>query len=151
MRNDSCFKANCHIEGFERYKYSKEYSEWYRPDLVLEKIQDKEKDSDSKTIIIAEDSTTGDRKSHIAEIIQFITHIKNDGGNKKYYYMLFIPQKDGSEAPKVEIERKRIKYYYEEMAPDDVKNRVEGIYVIDENVVNIEKLTLDVLENWRVI
>lgn len=103
MAKDKFFK-----ESFLIYNYAindtTSLPNKYKPDKIFNK---------DKHTIICEHSSTGDRKVHIAELIQFLAYARNynikDNG-LFFSFILFLDGK-GSNPPTVKDEAERLNYY----------------------------------------
>jgi hypothetical protein len=105
MGKDASFKDDLKIKSFEKYNCYDKQDGYWQPDLVLINKEDNH-------IVVCEHSTTGDRKVHIGELIQFLAFAyKFNKKGYKYSYFLFL-EGEGSSPPKKEIECSRLQYYY---------------------------------------
>lgn len=135
MRKDVEFKNKCNFEGYKKIQIRRKF---YSPDCVFEK---------ENVIIVAESSSTGDRKVHIGELIQFIEYA-HSMKNKDFYYFLFLCGENVT-SPRAETEKPRLKHYYDSYAVNKSDN-IKGIYVVDQDKVVITKLRISDLSMWKI-
>ena len=140
-RMDSIFKENLKMEGFIERDDKKSLGKFYNPDMILE---------NDDTVIFFESSSTGDRKVHIGELTQFLSYV-NLGveEKKKIYYVLFLCG-NSETSPTVEKEYDRLRYYFENHTmKNSERNKIKGMYIANQNDVDISKLTLEQIEKFK--
>lgn len=81
MGKDTEFKENVKVQGFKDITKEIEPKKLYHPDKVFEK---------DTTVIVFESSSSGDRKTHIGEMIQFFSYIVPNTKWEKCYYVLYL-------------------------------------------------------------
>lgn len=136
MGKDKSFKECVSFSGFIK-KASSKLHEYYQPDVVFEQ---------NKITIICESSTTGDRKVHIGELVQFLTYVsENRCSEKKFYFVLFISNTSNG-GPKPSIEAKKLKYYFDRFAlPKYILDTIGGVFVVDQELIDIENMSITLL------
>lgn len=136
---DKTFKEISSINGY--IKLTTELESYYTPDAFFIK-------NDSKDLIICECSSTGDRKVHIGELMQFLTYVsKNSSSIDSVRMVLFIcnASKNG---PKVKNEYARLKYYYSSYPLNEFcRNKIKGIFIMDKG--NYANMTLETIEKEK--
>ena len=155
MGKDFDFKTACNIIGYEKVSKGEVWSDFYSPDIVFKK---KCREKAASTMLFVESSSTGDRKVHIGEIAQFVAYISENIDKTcevEYTFMLFLAGKKTKKTvspPTAYNEKDRVLFYFEVLASDEVKNRVNGVYVIDQEDkgVNIRNLTIEGLKDWKI-
>ena len=138
---DSEFKANLKLEGFSERIDKQLLGEFYAPDKIME---------NNDTVIFFESSSTGDRKVHIGELTQFLSYVNSGIETKKnIYYVLFLCGNSKS-SPTVEKEYDRLRYYFENNTmKNSERNKIKGIYIANQNDVDISKLTLSQIKDFK--
>lgn len=135
--SDSEFKKS-QIKGFVKLDLSKDWSELYRPDVVVKK---------DKTMVIMESSSTGDRKAHIGELTQFLEYVSSDTEFEEFYYVLFLCG-SAKNSPKKETELLRLQFYYDSFPISKrARDKIKGIY-IKEEASKVLTLTLDEIKGY---
>lgn len=139
---DRTFKKRIQIAGFTKIKFNGDSNFEYKPDCVL---------ANENTEYFLESSSTGDRKVHIGELIQFLTYISTVTERKEnYYFILFLCGK-GKYAPRAALEYERLKFYFDHYSmPENIKESIAGIYVVDSEKVSMS-LTKDDFSKMYVI
>ena len=134
MGKDVDFKNNIMIKGFSKQtnRYGLEY---YSPDAILK---------NNNIQVVCESSSTGDRKKHIGELLQFVTLVCDEKQeNQDFYFVLFIntESKKGCSADK---ESNRLKYYFDRTSISREKLRkIKGIYVVNQHDVDITNISIE--------
>ena len=119
MGKDADFKKSVAIKGFS--KQTSNYGlKYYSPDAILK---------NNNIQVVCESSSTGDRKIHIGELLQFITMVcDEEDENQVFYFILFIytDSKSGCSADK---EAERLRYYFDRVSISRKKlNKIKGVY-----------------------
>lgn len=116
MGKDMDFKNNVKTEGFNDITEEIELGKLYNPDKVFER---------GETVVVFESSSTGDRKVHIGEMIQFLSNIVPNSRWKECYFVLFLCGK-----PDQYNEINRLQNIYDSYPPSkNNRNKIAGIYV----------------------
>lgn len=111
------------IEGFSKFNIQESWKEFYYPDLTMSK---------EKTIVIMESSSTGDRKVHIGELIQFLSYVASDSDFDEYYLVIFLCG-NGKNPPAEDSEIRRLQFFYDKFPISrEKRNKIKGIYVKKE-------------------
>ncbi len=96
--------------------------EYFTPDLAFKK---------SKHILIVEQSSTNDRKVHIAELVRFLIFASENSGFTKFSFLLILTGK-GESSPKVKEETSRLQFIYNSYPlSEEIKSKIQHI-VIEE-------------------
>lgn len=135
MGKDAKIKNKCNFEGYEKIKIKHDF---YKPDCVFE---------NGKDVIIVESSSTGDRKVHIGEMVQFIEYASSMK-DKCFYFVLFLCGTSKT-SPKANTVKGRLEYYYSSCAINKNDN-IKGIYVVEQKEVDITKLSISSLYTWKI-
>ena len=140
-RKDKLFKENVKVQGFSEYKLiEKSICEFYKPDKILE---------NEKSVIFFESSSTGDRKVHIGELIQFLTYVSLGIEKRDMYFVLFLCG-EAKSSPKVHEEVKRLNYYYQNFSmKNSERAKIKGLYVANQEDEDIANLTLEKIKKFR--
>ena len=142
-KQDSEFKSTLTVKDFVKDNGSRCLGGFYIPDVVLE-------NNDTDAVIFFESSTTNDRKVHIGELTQFLTYI-NTGQEKRgnAYLVLFLNGCSAS-SPTAETEFQRLQYYFNNfMMKNSERDKIKGIYIANQSEVDICKLTLDSIKEFK--
>lgn len=137
-KKDRTFKTNVDICDFEKQTVGDIVGKNYHPDAIFTK---------SKTIIILESSSTGDRKVHIGELIQFIEFVEHDKNYEDYYFVLFLCGRSKT-SPDVKNEVKRL----EACLPCIkccIKSKIKGIYIANQDKVELGSLNMEKIKSFK--
>lgn len=126
---DTAFKNDVQVKGYKEYNISNlttDIWDYYQPDKIFTSINNK------MEFIVMESSSTGDRKVHIGELLQFLTFVSSkDIYIEKATYILFLCGK-GKSSPTVNGEYNRLKYYFDNYPiKPEVLKKIKGIYITD--------------------
>jgi hypothetical protein len=134
MGKDADFKKNLDIKGFSKQTggYGLEY---YNPDAIL--------DLDNLRVV-CESSSTGDRKIHIGELLQFITFVCENVHDAKEFYLVLFINSESSNGCSANKEAERLRYYFERLSlrPKNIK-QIKGIYVVDQKEIDIRNIVIE--------
>lgn len=140
-RKDKAFKERISVQGFSEYKLvAKAIGEFYNPDKILE---------NEDSIIFFESSSTGDRKVHIGELIQFLTYVSLGVEKRHIFFVLFLCGESKS-SPSVDSEIQRLRYYYKNYSMKNTeREKIKGIYIVNQKDVNIAELTIEKIKTFK--
>ena len=115
--------------------------EYYKPDKILE---------NTDSVIFFESSSTNDRKVHIGELWQFLAYLNKGIENKSNIYFVLFLCGTSKYPPKVDKEFKRLRYYYQEYTIKESElKKLKGIYIMNQNDVNIAELTIEKIKTFK--
>ena len=139
QRKDSKFKNTLCVANFNvRLVKKDELGGFYMPDKILES---------SDSVIFFESSSTGDRKSHIGELFQFLTYVNNGIEVKNNIYFVLFLCGDSKSSPNVKREVKKLRYYYQNFSmKNNERAKIKGIFV--SNQQDITDLSLEKIKKF---
>ena len=137
MSKDNFFKNNFSILNFNSLEVkdffyeprfsatNEENSSIFNPDKLLSNEKDKH-------LIMCEHSSTGNRKTHIAELTLFFMLVNQCKDYDTFSYFLFVEHANNKLNPEHEARRLQIiidNLFY--LFPNSLKNRIDSIHVLN--------------------
>ena len=130
MGKDREFKSKISVTDYENITKSVSINNIYEPDAVFLK---------ENTVIVFESSSTGDRKVHIGEMIQFITHIVKNGKYNECYFVLYLCG-EGKTSPTIENEKERLQEIYNKLSlSKEERKKIALIAIADQFKIDFSK------------
>ncbi|PKM53394.1 MAG: hypothetical protein CVV00_12525 [Firmicutes bacterium HGW-Firmicutes-5] len=136
---DTIFKNQFEIKGYKKENnktFEIEHRNYYNPDLIFTK---------DENIIICEHSSTGDRKVHLGEMLQFV-RFANLIENTKRLTLFILLQGESKSPPTKRKEMIRIKEYVDflKIQNEEMFNNIDyigvGNYLEVENEKNLVEI-----------
>ncbi|WOC33500.1 MULTISPECIES: hypothetical protein [Caproicibacterium] len=95
-----------------------------------------------------ESSSTGDRKVHIGELMQFLTFVSLEYANIKNISFILFLCGSGKNPPTVNTEYTRLKYFFDNyhIKPEALK-KIKGIYITDTTNYVLDIKTISTMKN----
>jgi hypothetical protein len=139
MGKDSEFKSQVKVCNYNSVDLS-DLGKYYHPDLTLE---------NKSHLIIFESSSTGDRKVHIGELVQFLTYINSNSIYNEYSFILSLCGASET-SPSIQEEIGRLQYYYDSFPLSKVKrSQIKKIAVVDQNDFDWANLDEEIISSMK--